>query len=205
MLINWEDLASTRPEHGPPDPTNLTNVTCGHDHSFWLTTIHGPEYGPWFLIQNRTQPKNSTQKPKKTDSTRKNLTRHVQQGGTANPTRPNTMHRLGVGHAKRPMTRPWPNSNPTRRLKRFDKHLARVVHIDNTSSLSLKKTFEALLFNHCLTMAQIHGQDYDRSSSMKEEIKGLKHWSCKIHFLPFYLLYTLLCTIILTSSCCCFC
>ena len=49
-----------------------------------------------------------------------------------------------------------------------------VVHVNDTSSLSLKKAIEALFVSHGLAMTQIRGQGYDGASNMKGGIKGLK-------------------------------
>jgi hypothetical protein len=59
-------------------------------------------------------------------------------------------------------------------LGRPCEHFIGVVHVDDTSSLSLKEAIEALLVSHGLTMTQIRGQDYDGASNMKGGIKGLK-------------------------------
>ena len=53
-------------------------------------------------------------------------------------------------------------------------HFIGVVHVDDTTSLSLKDAIEALLVSHGLTMTQIRGQGYDGASNMKGDIKGLK-------------------------------
>ncbi|KAG2597648.1 hypothetical protein PVAP13_5KG243300 [Panicum virgatum] len=49
-----------------------------------------------------------------------------------------------------------------------------VIHVDDTTSLSLKEAIETLLVRHGLTMAQIRSQGYDGASNMKGDIKGLK-------------------------------
>ena len=49
-----------------------------------------------------------------------------------------------------------------------------VVHVDDTSSLSLKEAIEALLVSNGLTITQIRGQGYDEARDMKGGIKGLK-------------------------------
>jgi hypothetical protein len=53
-------------------------------------------------------------------------------------------------------------------------HFLGVVHVDDTTSLSLKEAIEGLLVSHGLTITQIRGQGYDGASNMKGEIKGLK-------------------------------
>jgi hypothetical protein len=49
-----------------------------------------------------------------------------------------------------------------------------IVHVSDTTSLSLKKAIEALLKQHHLAITQIRGQGYDGASNMRREIKGLK-------------------------------
>ncbi|PUZ40799.1 hypothetical protein GQ55_9G452100 [Panicum hallii var. hallii] len=49
-----------------------------------------------------------------------------------------------------------------------------IVHVDDTTSSSLKEAIQSLLVNNGLTMTQIRGQGYDGASNMKGEIKGLK-------------------------------
>ncbi|XP_044365275.1 zinc finger MYM-type protein 1 isoform X2 [Triticum aestivum] len=49
-----------------------------------------------------------------------------------------------------------------------------VVHVANTTSLSLKDAIQTLLKDHHLTHSQIRGQGYDGASNMKGEVKGLK-------------------------------
>ena len=53
-------------------------------------------------------------------------------------------------------------------------HFLGVVHVSDTTSLSLKEAIETLLTDHGLTITQIHGQGYDGASNMRGEIKGLK-------------------------------
>ena len=50
-----------------------------------------------------------------------------------------------------------------------------VVHVDDTTSLSLKEAIESLLVSHGLTLTSIRGKGYDGASNMKGDIKGLKH------------------------------
>nr|XP_034601283.1 uncharacterized protein LOC117861868 [Setaria viridis] len=52
-------------------------------------------------------------------------------------------------------------------------HFIGVVHVDDTTSLSLKEAIEGLLICHGLTMTQIRGQGYDGANNMKGDIKGL--------------------------------
>ena len=49
-----------------------------------------------------------------------------------------------------------------------------IVHVDDTTSSSLKEAIQSLLVSHGLTITQIRGQGYDGASNMKGEIKGLK-------------------------------
>jgi hypothetical protein len=59
-------------------------------------------------------------------------------------------------------------------LGRPCEHFIGVVHVDDTSSLSLKDAIEALLVSHGLTLTRIRGQGYDGASNMRGDIKGLK-------------------------------
>jgi hypothetical protein len=60
------------------------------------------------------------------------------------------------------------------KLGRVCERFLGVVHVSNTTSLSLKQAIETLLDDHHLTLTQIRGQGYDGASNMKGEIKGLK-------------------------------
>jgi hypothetical protein len=60
------------------------------------------------------------------------------------------------------------------KLGRPCEHFIGVVHVDDTTSLSLKKAIEGLLVSNGLSMQQIRGQGYDGASNMKGDIKGLK-------------------------------
>ncbi|XP_004966987.1 zinc finger MYM-type protein 1-like [Setaria italica] len=60
------------------------------------------------------------------------------------------------------------------KLGRPCEHFIGVVHVDDTTSLSLKNAIEALLLSHGLSLTQIRGQGYDGASNMKGDIKGLK-------------------------------
>jgi hypothetical protein len=60
------------------------------------------------------------------------------------------------------------------KLGRPCEHFLGVVHIRDTTSLSLKKAIQGLLFGHRLTLTQIRGQGYDGASKMRGGIKGLK-------------------------------
>ncbi|KAG2640465.1 hypothetical protein PVAP13_2KG357696 [Panicum virgatum] len=60
------------------------------------------------------------------------------------------------------------------KLGRPCEHFLGVVHVDDTTSLSLKEAIEALLASHGLSITRIRGQGYDGASNMKGHIKGLK-------------------------------
>ena len=60
------------------------------------------------------------------------------------------------------------------KLGRPREHFVGVVHVDDTTSLSLKEAIESLLVSHGLTLTSIRGQEYDGASNMKGDIKGLK-------------------------------
>jgi hypothetical protein len=49
-----------------------------------------------------------------------------------------------------------------------------VVHVDDTTAISLKEAIQSLHVSHGLTITQICGQGYDGASNMKGKIKGLK-------------------------------
>jgi hypothetical protein len=59
-------------------------------------------------------------------------------------------------------------------LGRPCEHFIGVVHVDDTSSLSLKEAIESLLVSHGLPISQIRGQGYDGASNVKGGIRGLK-------------------------------
>ena len=61
------------------------------------------------------------------------------------------------------------------KLGRPREHFVGVVHVDDTTSLSLKEAIESLLVSHSLTLTSIRGKGYDGASNMKGDIKGLKH------------------------------
>ncbi|XP_004954797.1 uncharacterized protein LOC101785022 [Setaria italica] len=60
------------------------------------------------------------------------------------------------------------------KLGRPCEHFIGVVHVDDTTSLSLKEAIEAVFVSHGLTVTSIRGQGYDGASNMKGDIKGLK-------------------------------
>ncbi|KAH0766275.1 hypothetical protein KY285_002146 [Solanum tuberosum] len=49
-----------------------------------------------------------------------------------------------------------------------------IVHVNDTSSQSLKKAIYSLLLDHSLCISKIRGQGYDGASNMQGEINGLK-------------------------------
>jgi hypothetical protein len=53
------------------------------------------------------------------------------------------------------------------KLGRPREHFIGVVHVDDTTSLSLKEAIEAVLVSHGLTVTSIRGQGYDGASNMK--------------------------------------
>jgi hypothetical protein len=65
------------------------------------------------------------------------------------------------------------------KLGRPCEHFIEVVHVDDTTSLSLKEAIRGLLVSHGLSMTQIRGQGYDGASNMKGNIKGLKTLTMK--------------------------
>jgi hypothetical protein len=49
-----------------------------------------------------------------------------------------------------------------------------VVHVENTTSLTLKSAIESLLMEHSLSLSKVRGQGYDGASNMKGHANGLK-------------------------------
>ena len=49
-----------------------------------------------------------------------------------------------------------------------------IVHVNDTTSLSLKAIIGALFSKHNLSMSKIRGQGYDRVSNMQGEFNGLR-------------------------------
>ena len=60
------------------------------------------------------------------------------------------------------------------KLGRPCEHFIGVVHVDDTTSLSLKEAIKGLFDSNGLSMTRIRGQGYDGASNMKGDIKGLK-------------------------------
>ncbi|KAL6523426.1 hypothetical protein OROGR_017029 [Orobanche gracilis] len=61
-----------------------------------------------------------------------------------------------------------------------------IVHVSDTSSMSLKKAIESLLSNFGLSIARIRGQGYDGASNMRGEFNGLKSLVLKDNPTAFY-------------------
>jgi hypothetical protein len=49
-----------------------------------------------------------------------------------------------------------------------------VVHVEDTTSLTLKTTIEKLLMEHSLSLSMVRGQGYDGASNMKGHANGLR-------------------------------
>ncbi|XP_057250134.1 uncharacterized protein LOC125496782 [Beta vulgaris subsp. vulgaris] len=49
-----------------------------------------------------------------------------------------------------------------------------IVHVEDTSAMSLKKAIESLLIDYSLSLSKVRGQGYDGASNMRGEINGLK-------------------------------
>nr|XP_016464462.1 PREDICTED: zinc finger MYM-type protein 1-like [Nicotiana tabacum] len=49
-----------------------------------------------------------------------------------------------------------------------------IVHVSNTSTMSLKKAICSFLSDHSISPTQIRGQGYDGSSNMQGELNGIK-------------------------------
>jgi hypothetical protein len=49
-----------------------------------------------------------------------------------------------------------------------------IVHVEDTTSLTLKKAIEKLLIDHSLSFSMVRGQGYDGASNMKGKANGLK-------------------------------
>jgi hypothetical protein len=60
------------------------------------------------------------------------------------------------------------------KLGRPCEHFFGVVHVRDTTSLSLKEAIQDLLVGHGLTLTQIRSQGYDGASNIRGRIKGLK-------------------------------
>ncbi|RLM73361.1 zinc finger MYM-type protein 1-like [Panicum miliaceum] len=49
-----------------------------------------------------------------------------------------------------------------------------LVHVEDTTSLTLKEAIKSLLIKYQLTLSKVRGQGYDGASNMKGHINGLK-------------------------------
>ncbi|WVZ54309.1 hypothetical protein U9M48_005128 [Paspalum notatum var. saurae] len=49
-----------------------------------------------------------------------------------------------------------------------------VIHVENTTSLTLKAAIQSLLIDHALSLSMVRGQGYDGASNMKGHANGLK-------------------------------
>ena len=59
--------------------------------------------------------------------------------------------------------------------RRVVEHFLGIVHVSDTTALSLKMAIEALFSKHNLSLSRIHGQGYDGASNMQGEFNGLKN------------------------------
>ncbi|KAJ0971407.1 hypothetical protein J5N97_019366 [Dioscorea zingiberensis] len=62
-----------------------------------------------------------------------------------------------------------------------------IVHVTNTTALSLKVAIEDLFFKHNLSLSQLRGQGYDGASNMQGEYNGLKTLILKENQSAFYI------------------
>ena len=61
-----------------------------------------------------------------------------------------------------------------------------IVHIANTTALSLKYAIECLLFEHNLSLSNLHRQGYDGASNMQSDMNSLKTLILKENKSAFY-------------------
>ena len=61
-----------------------------------------------------------------------------------------------------------------------------IVHVANTTALSLKYAIECSLCEHNLSLLKLHGQGYDGASNMQGDINGLKNLILKENKSAFY-------------------
>ncbi|PNX72121.1 zinc finger MYM-type protein 1-like [Trifolium pratense] len=61
-----------------------------------------------------------------------------------------------------------------------------VVHVANTSAISLKLSLESLFAKYNLSLSRVRGQGYDGASNMQGEFNGLKSLILKEHKCAFY-------------------
>uniref|UniRef100_A0A7N0V9K9 TTF-type domain-containing protein n=1 Tax=Kalanchoe fedtschenkoi TaxID=63787 RepID=A0A7N0V9K9_KALFE len=57
---------------------------------------------------------------------------------------------------------------------RLNERFLGIVHVEDTTAVSLKSAIQSLLMEHSLSMSKIRGQGYDGASNMRGEIHGLK-------------------------------
>ncbi|GAV59575.1 Dimer_Tnp_hAT domain-containing protein/DUF4371 domain-containing protein, partial [Cephalotus follicularis] len=62
-----------------------------------------------------------------------------------------------------------------------------ILHVLDTTALSLKVAIESLFSKHGLSMSRIHGQGYDGASNMRGEFNGLKSLITKENKCAFYI------------------
>jgi len=72
-----------------------------------------------------------------------------------------------------------------------------LIHVVDTSSLTLKKQISSVLSRHCLDIQNLHGQGYNGASNMRGEWNGLQALFLKD--CP-YALYSLSCSSPTTCS-----
>ena len=61
-----------------------------------------------------------------------------------------------------------------------------MVHVKDTTALSLKMAIDELFCKHGLSISRIHGQGYDGASNMQGEFFGLKRLILKENSSTFY-------------------
>lgn len=61
-----------------------------------------------------------------------------------------------------------------------------IVHVSDTTSLSLKEAIKSLFSKHGLSLSRVRGQGYDGASNMKGEFNGLKSLILKENKFAFY-------------------
>lgn len=49
-----------------------------------------------------------------------------------------------------------------------------IVHVENTTALTLNTTIESLFMDHSLSLSTVRGQGYDRASNMKGQVNDLR-------------------------------
>uniref|UniRef100_A0A7N0TD09 TTF-type domain-containing protein n=1 Tax=Kalanchoe fedtschenkoi TaxID=63787 RepID=A0A7N0TD09_KALFE len=57
---------------------------------------------------------------------------------------------------------------------RLNEKFLGIIHVEDTTVVSLKSAIQSLLIKHSLSISKIQGQGYDGASNMKGEIQGLK-------------------------------